>query len=263
MREAPSLVSVISTLCSCGSGRSFDRCHGDPRNEFARTQALGEARQVALLFPSVRFRAQEALALAERLARELGDDEELRAEALADAAAAIEEREARRLVDEWSAAYPDRWASLCHAAADVEAAEAELVQGALAAVIHERLPTPPELVVELELVELSPLPSLAFLLPPQFVWAYDEARTAAVALPDQIDEVAAALGRIEHVERVRTLAGFVRRELPFRSFPRTTAALTEACAAVEKDIDSTRAVMTLCLIAYVHEIGQSYITSPN
>jgi len=71
VREAPSLVCVKATHCSCGSGRSFGRCHGDPRNEFARTQALAEARQVALLFPSGRLRVPEALALAERLARAL------------------------------------------------------------------------------------------------------------------------------------------------------------------------------------------------
>lgn len=110
-----------------------------------------------------------------RGAAELGDGEELREDVLAGAAAAIDEREAHRLVDEWSAAYPDRWSSLCHTAADVEAAERELVKGALAAAIYERLPTPPELVVELELIELSPCPALALLLPPQFVWSYDEA----------------------------------------------------------------------------------------
>ena len=154
MREAPSLVCVKGTLCSCGSGRSSNRCHGDSRNEFARTQALAEARQAALLFPSVRLRAADALALAERIAEALSDREQIAEDVLADAAAAIDEREAHRLVSEWSAAYPDRWSSLCHTAADVDAAERELVKGALAAAIYERLPTPPELVVELELIEL-------------------------------------------------------------------------------------------------------------
>lgn len=258
MREAPSLVCVKGTLCSCGSGRSSNRCHGDSRNEFARTQALAEARQAALLFPSVRLRAADALALAERIAEALSDREQIAEDVLADAAAAIDEREAHRLVSEWSAAYPDRWSSLCHTAADVDAAERELVKGALAAAIYERLPTPPELVVELELIELSPCAALAFLLPPQFVWSYDEARAAAVALPDRIDEVAAALGRIEHVERVRALGGLLSRELPFRGFPRASAVLAEACTAAESEIEFARAVSTLSLVAYVRELGSGH-----
>lgn len=244
-----------TTPCSCGSGRSFKRCHGDPRNEFARRQALLEARQIALLFPSVRPRAPEALALAARLAGGLGEHEELEDDALAVAAAAIEERERRRLVDEWAAAYPDRWSSLCHTSADVAAAELELVKGALAAAVHERLPTPPEMVMELELVEPSPAPALALVLPPQFVWSYDEARAAAAALPDRIDEVAAALGRVEHVERVRSLAGFLGAELPFRGFPRASAVLAEACEATEGELEFVRAVYALGLLAYVYELG--------
>lgn len=244
-----------TTLCTCGSGRSFERCHGDPRNEFARKQALLEARQIALLFPSVRPRAPEALALAAHLAEDLGEDEELDDDALTVAAAAIEELEARRLVDEWAAAYPDRWSSLCHTSADVAAAELELVKGALAAAAHERLPTPPEVIMELELVEPSPGPALALVLPPQFVWSYDEARAGAAARPDRIDEVAAALGRLEHVERVRSLAGFLRAELPFRDFPRASAVLAEACGAAARDLEFVRAVYSLSLLAYVCELG--------
>lgn len=216
-------------------------------------QALAEARQVALLFPSVRLRAPAALELAERLARELGDSEELDEDALE--SAEIDGDEQRRLVDAWSAVYPDRWESICHTAADVGVAERELVKGALAAAIHERLPTPGELLVELELIELAPCPTLALLLPPQFVWSYDEARAAAVALPDRIDEVAAALGKFEHVERVRALGRMIRRELPFRRFPRASAAVAEACTAAETEIEFARAVSTLSLIAYVHELA--------
>lgn len=241
--------------CSCGSGRSFERCHGDPRHEFARRQALLEARQIALLFPSVRPRTVDALALADRLAGDLGEDEELDDDALTVAAAAIEEREARRLVDEWAAAYPDRWSSLCHTSADVAAAEHELVKGAFAAAVHERLPTPPEVIMELELAEPSPVPALALVLPPQFVWSYDEARAGAAAHPGRIDEVAAALGRVEHVDRVRSLAGFLRAELPFRGFPRASAVLAEACGETERDHEFVRAVCSLSLLAYAYELG--------
>lgn len=249
------------TLCSCGSGKVFARCHGDPANEFARTQALAEARQVALLFPSVRLRSPAALGLAERLAAGLGEDEEIDEEALE--SAAIEVSEARRVVDEWVAAYPDRWSSLCHAAADIGAAERELVKGALAVAVHERLSTPRATLAALELAELSPLPSLAYVLPPMLVWSYDEARVAAATLPDLIDEVAAALHRVEHVDRVHRLAGLVARELPFRGFPRATDALGQATASVGEDIGAAREVATWCLVAYARELAVSYSTSRN
>ena len=134
-------------LCSCGSGRVFVRCHGDPVNEFARVQALSEARQIALLFPSARLRNVDELA--ESLARELADADEIDS-ALETAMAEVGGEESSRLVDEWSEAYPDRWASLCHTADDIAAAEHEFVKGALTAAVHERLPTPRELLVELE-----------------------------------------------------------------------------------------------------------------
>lgn len=249
------------TLCSCGSGKVFARCHGDPANEFARVQALAEARQIALLFPSVRLRSPAALELAQRLAAGLGEEEEIDEEALE--SAAIEGSEARRVVDEWAATYPDRWSSLCHAAADVHAAERELVKGALAVAVHERLPTPRAMLLELELGEPSPLPALAFVLPPMLVWSYDEARVAAATLPDRIDEVAGALHRVDHVERVRTLAGFVARELPLRGFPCVTDALGQACGSVREDVDAAREVATWCLVAYARELGATYVTSRN
>jgi hypothetical protein len=254
---------VDQTLCSCGSGRAFTRCHGDPANEFARVQALAEAREVALLFPDVRIDSQRVKSFAEPVAAELAESEQVPEAALEEGALLLSAKEARALVDAWTAVYPDRWASLCHTAADVEAAERELVKGAVAAEIYERLSTPRALLIELELVELSPTPALALLLPPQFVWAYDEARAAAVALPDQIDEIAAALGRFAHVERVRRLAGFLGRELPFRDFPRATATLLEACDEVAHDVPFCRAVSTLCLLAYVRELEPLYITSTN
>lgn len=250
-------------LCSCGSGKAFGRCHGDPRNDFAREQALAEARQIALLFPSVRLSDPRALELADRIAGRLGEDEEPRDEALDQVVTAAGAEESRRVVDGWVTEYPDRWESLCHTSGDVPGAERELLKGAAAVAIHERLPTPRERLVELELVDLSPGPALAFLVPPLFVWSYDEARAAAAAGPEQIEEIGAALGRIAHVERLRRCADSVRRELPFAGFPRSSTAVAEAVAAVAEDLVFARGVTTLCLIGYVHELALSYSTSLN
>jgi hypothetical protein len=242
---------------------TFARCHGNPENDHARAQALLEARQIAVLFPSVRLCAPDALACADSVARELGDAEEPTVGAVEAVVAAVDPAEARRLVESWTRPYPDRWASLVHAAADVTGAERELVRGASMVAILERMPTPRERLVELELVELPPGVALAFVLPPQLVWSLEEAHAAAAALPWAFDDVAAALGRIEHVERVRALATLVCAELPFDGFPRTSAAIEEAADLVNADLGYARVVASLCLEAYVHELSASYTTSRN
>jgi hypothetical protein len=226
-------------------------------------QALAEAREVALLFPSARLRSAEPLARAEALAHELADVEDVPEAALADVILLVDEAEARRLVDDWTSVYPDRWASLCHTAGDVSAAERELVVGAVAAAIHERMPTPRDVLVELELADLPPGPALALVLPPQFLWSYDEARAAAVVLPDQFDELAAALGRFEHVERLRALAGLVRRELPFGDFPSASEVLLKACAEVERDDAFAREILMVSLMAYARELTLRHGASRN
>lgn len=250
-------------LCSCGSGKTFERCHGDPRNEYAREQALAEARQIAWLFPSLRTDAPAVLAFADDAARRLGAVDEVGDDVLAEGVTLLDERETRRLVDSWGETYPDRWASLIHAAGDVAAAERELVMGVLAAAIHERLPTPHELLVGLELTDLAPPVALASVLPPPFLWSYDEARAAAVALPWEVEEMSLALGRIEHVERLRRLATFVERELPFEGLPRTTAAISDACRLARSDDEFARSVLTLALMDYARELNESYTTSRN
>jgi len=138
-------------LCSCGSGRSFTRCHGDPRNEFARVQALAEARQIAVLFPPVRLRSKAALAFAERVANDFPGAERVPEKLLDEGLASVDSDERREVVDNWVDEYPDRWASLTRVAADVGAAEQELLRGALEVAVAERQPTPRELLVELDL----------------------------------------------------------------------------------------------------------------
>ena len=171
-------------LCSCGSGRTFSRCHGDPRNEFARVQALAEARQIAVLFPSVRLRSKPAFAFAERVANDFPGAERLPEKLLDKGLASAGSHERREVVDSWVDEYPDRWASLTGAAADAGAAERELVRGALEVAVAERQPTPGELLVELDLGRgATPAAALALVLPPPYVWSYDEALAAGAAAP--------------------------------------------------------------------------------
>jgi hypothetical protein len=250
-------------LCTCGSGKTFERCHGDSANAFAREQALAEARQIAWLFPAVRTDAPALLAFADDAAGGLEAVDDVGDDVLADGLTRLDDREKRRLVDSWSGEYPDRWASLTRAAGDVAAAECELVLGVISAAIHERLATPHELLVGLEVIDPTPSVALAAVLPPPFLWSYDEARAAAAALPWQLEEVSLALGRMEHVERLRRVATFVERELPFEGLPETTAAISDACRLVDSDVEFARGVLALALMGYAHELNARSAASRN
>ena len=128
--RTPSLAAVRSKsvdTCQCGSGLPFSRCHGDPRNEFAREQALREAESVAMLFPSVRLHGEEIDAFAERAAAAYPDDDPPGG-LLEEGVALVDAPEWRRLVDSWAEIYADRWQSLTETAADRDAAEARARQ---------------------------------------------------------------------------------------------------------------------------------------
>lgn len=249
--------------CACGSGIPFERCHGDPANPFAREQALGEARDVAMLFPSVRIRSPHWLERAREIALGLGDRDDAPFEVVDELAETLDRAEARRVVDEWVAIYPDRWASLTHAADDVAAAERRLVQGAVAAAIHERMSTPAAVIREIEAERPPVVVALTAVVPPPFLWSYDEARAAAAALPWLLPEVSCALVRMEHVERLRSLARLVRLELPFGGFPHATELLQTACGRVEEDVPFAREVLSLALEAYARDTAPAMIGSPN
>jgi hypothetical protein len=262
---------VASTLCSCGSGRRFDRCHGDPANDFARTQALLEARQLAALFPSVRLRSASVLEFARRSADELGSERDATDELLAEGLELVDSDERRELVDPWSAAYPDRWRSLCHTAGDIAAVEREVVKGALDVAIAERQPTERELLEDLERERLPPAEALGLVLPPQCIWSLDEAHVAETAAHGRdpgkafraVEIVADALALEAHAARVRSLAAFVAGELPIAGCPRTSRTLARACERVARDGTFVRRVLALTLVAYVAHLPAPYSSSMN
>lgn len=261
-------------LCLCGSGRTFSRCHGDPRNAFAREQALVEARQLAALFPSVRLSWPRVLAFAERFAAQLGEEEMPTEAVLDEGEQLVDAAESRRLVEGWADAYPDRWANLVRTSGDEAAVVRAATRGALDVAIAIRGTTPRELLVELECSPVSAGPALALVLPPYLVWSYDEARAAAAAVAGRggrfdertrpVDEVAAALMRVDHERRVRELAALVARELPFREFPKTSRRLRKACGRVTRELEFVRGIATLLLVAYAQQLAPDrYITSQN
>jgi hypothetical protein len=252
---------MATTLCSCGSGRTFDRCHGDPANEFARVQALAEARHVAALFPAVRPRSEEVLAFAATAAAELRGDDEPSEELLDEGVQLVAAREWRTVVDSMAAEYPDRWASLTHAAADTAAAERELVKGAIEPAIAESQATPRTVLRVIERKRPRPAMALALVVPPPFVWSIDDAHVAETAARGRspreamraFEEVAAALERGAHTARVRALTALVAAELPVPAMPRASRLLAEAVERVD-DILFVRAVLALTLGGYVAQL---------
>jgi hypothetical protein len=252
--------------CQCGSGLPFSRCHGDPRNDFAREQALREAESVAMLFPSVRLHGEEIDAFAERAAAAYRDDDRP-GDVLDEGLALVAAQERRRLVDTWAEVYADRWRSLIETAADRDAAERSLVKGALRVAIAERQATPSEPAEHLEdgALRRSPLAALALVLPAVFVWSRDEAAAAEVAAEYAgrrkrsvvVERVAYALMTFAHVGRARRLTRRFASELPIAELPEASKTLSKACDEVEGDVDSARAATAGLLVAYVEQIRRS------
>lgn len=197
--------------CRCGSGLPFSRCHGDPRNEFAREQAVREAESVAMLFPSVRLQGAEIDAFAERVAAAHPEDDPP-GDVLDEGLALVDALEWRRLVDSWAELYADRWQSLTETAADRGAAELALVRGPLRAAIAERQASPRGVVEVLEdsALRRSPFAAFALVVPTPYVWSRDEAAAAEIAAAHSkrrersavVEEVAYAL-LIAYVEELR------------------------------------------------------------
>ena len=252
---------MVETACQCGSGLPFARCHGDPRNEFAREQALREAEAISSMFPFVRVDRIEELI--ERAARDGGAED-----AADDILSRIPQAEWRRVIDSWAAPYADRWESITTTAADVEAVERALVRGAVATAISERSTAPRELAESLEDsgAAPSPYPSLALMLPPPAVWSIDEARAAAAAARrrrsplermDAAQEVAFALMTFLHIRRTRGLAARFAATLPFAGLPNASRLLQHACADVEAKLDAARITTAALLISYAEQLQAS------
>jgi hypothetical protein len=252
-------------LCACGSGRPFSRCHGDPRNEEARAQALREAESIAWMFPCVRPAGPAVEAFVDQKAVEhpTGNvsDGELR-----EGLELLDEQERRRVVALWSDPYADRWASLTFAAGDVGAAERALIVGSLRAAIAERQSTPRELVAPLEggALRRSPFAALSTVLPPGLVWSIDEARAAHVAAShrrmragmDAVEGVAYALMTFTHIQRTSALTARLARELPIAGLLEASRTLSDACEELERSLDASRAATAALLIAYVQQFGR-------
>jgi hypothetical protein len=164
-------------------------------------------------------------------------------------------------VDEWADRYPDRWASICAAAGDVELIERVVVASAVRGAISERRPVRRALIVPLEDAVLADAPcsALAAVLVPPIIWSRDDAIVAAekgahIANPEArfraVERYAATRVRNAHVERVRRHAARLARQLPIEGLPRASEALAEGCTEVREDEPVARDVASVLLASY-------------
>lgn len=140
--------------------------------------------------------------------------------------------ERRRIVDEWVAVHPERWAVLAGAVGDVEEAEHRLVESALRAAAGDAKPCARDGLEELEaLPGAHPANALAAVIPPSTVWDYSYARAAAAACAHgdrnhAIASVAFAAFPTCQPRLVDRLA-WVERQLPFSDFPVASSLLRD------------------------------------
>jgi hypothetical protein len=180
--------------------------------------------------------------------------------------ALLDDRECRRIVDEWANKYPDRWTSLSGAAGDVALLERVVVASAVRGAISERRPTGRGL---LELLEAAP-PSLSdcgvlgVVLAPPLLWDRDDAIVLADFAgppgdPQRFLRTAHELGnrRVEewHVGRVRQPAGWIEDDLPVVGLPRASARLEAGCRETREEDDAAIGLAGLLLATYALAIA--------
>jgi hypothetical protein len=235
--------------CPCGSGRKHKLCCGTTRDqERARHRAIEELFGLPFRFPLLRpdsddFENWLRAHRAEPPTREL----------IETAVNVLSAAECGRIAGSYAAWFPQEWSLLRADVADEATVETVTLLGAIAASLAER-PHPGSFV--LGLLEddpdvADPAEVLALCLEATDLWSVEEsaiADCAIAAISDELDEdeyarcwdaalerAAAHLLSGRHRRRLLVLANRLRHELPFEGFPRTSRAVDQACAALERN----------------------------
>lgn len=251
--------------CPCGSGRKHKLCCGttrDEEREFARLSCVfDEIAGLATVFPRLRPTGSAFSAWADRVASKETDA------TMEEGIALIEPGERVRIAnadDEGSATI---WQSFFDELGDDELVARAMVTGAAAAAVRERFPPERrtlEALEQLEELRRDPCTALASALEGGDLWSLHEsvqADAALAALPEGLDDEeyeqrweeaisaeAARLGTSWHRERLGELVRRLQSQLPLSGFPAASAALSEACAAYDRD-PGLRAELAVALLA--------------
>ncbi len=241
----------------------------DRRRQAQELRALAEAHDASALFPSIRPRDPVLEAYAEQVAAALDpSDPRVPIDAVERGVALVDERERRRIVDDWASAHPQSWASLSGVAGDVQLVERAFVASAVRGSISERRPVARSALVPLEDGALgrSPVAALGLVLPPPLVWDRTDAIAIAGVLGKQrnVDEVrfdsilARARERTtdEHVDRLRVVADRLAKELPVHEMPVASATAAAGCAQIASDDAVAAELAALLLVTYAASLAQ-------
>lgn len=228
---------------------------------------LGEAHDLAALFPAVRPRDAVFDAFAERAAAALDPAKPRVPIGLVEQGLALlDEDERRRIVESWSLLYPDRWAPLLEDGGCEPLICRAVVCGAVRVAILERCPIPAAAFTLYEggLHHDIPANVLTLLIPPQAVWSIDEAVLAASLFPrwsstfdpDRFEMIAAYAGgciRAEHLSRLRVVVERIEAQLPISGLPTATGVVRDGCDVLLTDDSWCRAIGARLLALYADD----------
>ena len=243
-----------SALCWCGSGRPERSCHELPRRERRRRKSeldvLGEATDLAALFPAVRPRDCVFAVYAESAASQVKLEREgawVPTHIVEDGLALLDEQERDRIVRSWYDLYPDRWGSLVADGGDETLIRRSVVAGAVRAAILDRMPLQRDSVSLYESGLFADLPAnaLTLLVPPPSIWARDQALLANGIFPggprfeptrfDALEQYAGGCVGDAERARLREAADRIERQLPVEALPRASATLVAGCEVIATD----------------------------
>ena len=189
-------------------------------------EVLGELHDAAFLFPFVRPKDSFVDEFAWRVVVGMGDEpgDTSPAEA-AEGVGLLPAVERLRIARLWSGRHPQVWESLCRKVGDPAPVEATLVASAVRGAVADRIGPRRELVAELEegSLERSPAAAVAFAIPPETVWLYEE----AVWGPPTITRA--------HVARTRAQARRLAAWLPVEGLPQASTTLLRGCELLADD----------------------------
>lgn len=257
--------------CPCGSGARGGACHLAPRSTRRRRRAelyaLGEASDIAALFPCVRPRDAVFDAFARRVAGTLDPlAPGIPSGRVEEGLALLDEPERERIVASWIEPYRDRWQAMLADGGSEIPIERALVAGAVRMAIVDHLPPPRDMLGTLEggAVRSHPADALAILVWPGSIWSIDEAVCATRFVPADLDfeQRMVSLERHtpgwvgpEHMDRLRSAASRLRAHLPVDGLPRASATTTEGCEEVRCDDGVCAAIAARLLALYATSPG--------
>src|SRR5262245_40456299 len=234
--------------CPCGSGAKVKRCCGVEGVRKSH-EAMQDLFGLASNFPRQRPASATFDAWAERA------PDELTHQVLEEGLNELGAEERARIPAEFAEAHPRMWEAILDEARDYDDAIFAVLVGAVAAGLEERrrrlVPTALEVLEDLDEVDRDAVLSLALVLAPTDLWSVVELDAAEAAVEAGAKPAVAAerIWSEWHEERLQTLVGRVREQLPVAGLPVGSSVVAAACSAFEDDDALPARLRTALLVA--------------